>query len=154
MSLFPQKIYLACDHAGYELKEYLRQYLSTKYESVNIQLIDLGCNSSSKSVDYPDFAKDLCQKIDVSNNQELGILICGSGIGMSICANKFKNIRAALCFNEELSFLSRSHNNANILCLAARFIDNDTALKTLQTFLDTRFEEGRHKIRVNKIETE
>ena len=141
-----KEIYLASDHAGFELKSFLIEQLSL---DKSITIIDLGCSDSKTSVDYPDFANDLCQKLDDSN--KFGILICGSGIGMSIAANRFKNIRAALCHDEEMAKLSRNHNNANILCLGARTLKNDKALDIVKKFFASVFEKGRHEIRIKKI---
>lgn len=139
-----QKIYIACDHAGFELK----QYLIEKFSASNINFIDLGCDNSQDSVDYPDYAKKLSQEI---SENDLGILICGSGIGISIAANRFKHIRAALCHNEESAQLSRRHNNANVLALGARLIDSEDAIKITESFLNTEFEAGRHSKRVEKL---
>ncbi len=150
MPVIPNRLYIACDHAGFDLKQYIKSTL-IKNISKNCQIVDLGCDSSKESVDYPDFAQKLCKQIDVNNN-EFGILICGSGIGMSICANKFINIRAALCQNQDLAFLSRAHNNANILCLGARFLDEEDAFNIVQTFISTPFSNGRHQVRIDKIE--
>jgi len=138
------KIYIASDHAGFDLKSFLKESLAKNFE-----IIDLGCNSAEISVDYPDYAKILCKKINP--NKDFGILICGSGIGVSIAANRFKNIRAALCFDEEVAKLSRLHNDANVLCLGARFLNNQQSLKICQAFLKTNFEKGRHQIRLDKI---
>ena len=138
------KIYIASDHAGFELKQFLIEKLSQEYS-----VSDLGCASSETSVDYPDVAKDLCVKI--SDYTSFGILICGSGIGMSIAANRNNNVRAALCFDEELAKLARNHNDANVLCLGSRFISNDQASKIVDSFLANKFEAGRHENRVQKL---
>lgn len=138
-----QKILIASDHAGFELKEFLIKELT----NLNLSIIDLGCSDSKDSVDYPDFAKKLSKKL----KNEFGILICGSGIGISIAANRFPHIRAALCHNTKLAKLSREHNNANVLCLGARIISNKTALNITKKFLNTKFEGGRHEKRVSKL---
>jgi len=142
------KIGIASDHAGYELKSAIIKELNQQFN-----LIDFGTKNSEKSVDYPDFAKILCQKL-INGEIEKGILICGSGVGISIAANRFKKIRAALCFFPEVAELSRKHNDANVLCLGARIIDKPTAVKCVQTFLNTEFEAGRHIERVEKLSFE
>ena len=134
-----QNIYIASDHAGYSLKSILTK---------RFNLTDLGCDSAEQSVDYPDFAQKLSQKIE---NNDFGILICGSGIGISIAANRSKHIRAALCENEKTAALSRKHNNANVLCLGARLIGEEKAIKIVETFISTKFEGGRHDARVEKL---
>lgn len=138
-------IHIASDHAGFELKQVLLEYLTKENYLVN----DHGC-FSEEAVDYPDYAKKLC--FAMSQNQIIkGILICGSGIGMSIIANRYKYIRAALCHNSEMARLARRHNDANILVLGARFIDKEEAIACVHEFLITNFEAGRHKIRVDKL---
>ncbi len=139
-----KKFFIASDHAGFELKVFLIKELSK-----NFTLIDLGCNSIEKSVDYPDFAKKLSQKI--KNKNDRGILICGSGVGISIAANRFKHIRAALCHNSKIAKLSRLHNDANVICLGARLIAQKTAIRAVKSFLVTEFEGGRHNARVAKL---
>lgn len=138
-----QKIYIACDHAGFELKQYLIEQLQNSFE-----IIDCGCDSAENSVDYPDFANYLCQKMA---SAEKGILICGSGVGISIAANRFKHIRAALCHNEKSAKLSRNHNDANVIALGARILSKEENLKLVQIFLSENFESGRHEIRVEKL---
>lgn len=140
-----QKIYLASDHAGVELKSFLIAHadLST-YE-----LIDLG-PTSNDSVDYPDFAHPLAESV-TSNEGSLGILICGSGNGVCMTANKHKGIRAGLAWTEEIASLTRQHNNANVLCLPARFITQEKAIDIVKAYLDIEFEGGRHQRRVDKI---
>jgi len=137
-----KKIFIASDHAGYPLK----QNLINKFSD---HLINLGTNSE-ESVDYPDFAHELTRKIN-SFPGSLGILICGSGVGMSIVANRDPNIRAGLVHNAELAKLIRQHNNANVLVLPGRFIDIQEAIKCVENFLNTEFESGRHKKRIDKI---
>ena len=151
MDKFLPKIIIACDHAGYNLKEYLKsQLLASGYD-----VDDCGCDSADISVDYPDYANNACKKIKPHSKQffleELAILICGSGIGISISANRNKHIRAALCGNIKTAKLARAHNNANVLCLGARFINNKNALAILKVFLQTKFEGGRHEARVAKL---
>lgn len=140
-----EKIAIACDHAGYELKEQVKSYL----ESKGIEVVDFGTDSS-KSVDYPDYA----HKVGSSVNKgvyERGIVICGSGNGVQMTVNKYPNVRCALCWTPEISHLGRQHNNANIISMPARFIDTATALSIVDEFLNTEFEGGRHKTRVDKI---
>ena len=139
-----KKIFIASDHAGYNLKN----SIFFKFSKVE-KIIDLGPNSN-KSVDYPDFAKKLSKKVS-SNKGSFGILICGSGMGMAIVANKTKNIRAALCYSKKNTKLSRLHNNANIITLGERLIDKNKAFSLINIFLDTKFEAGRHLRRVKKI---
>ena len=139
-------IYIASDHGGFELKEKICTFLKDLKYSVK----DLG-TFSEESVDYPDFASKLCDKI--LKNKSLGILICGTGIGMSISANKRKGIRAALCLNEFMAKMSREHNDANVLCLGARIIGDELAKSIAAAWLDSRFSsEERHLRRINKIE--
>lgn len=134
-----KKIALAADHAGYELKNHLITYLTEKgYDCVN-----LGTDTAD-SVDYPVYANALCEKI-LSGECEKGILVCGTGIGMSIAANRHKGIRAALCYEEKCVELTRQHNNANVLCLGARIIDEKTAENLVDTFFSTDFLGGRHE---------
>ena len=134
-------LYIACDHAGLPLKEHLIKKLS------HINWKDLGTHSTD-SVDYPDFADQVATHV---NNESMGLLICGSGQGMAMRANKYPHIRAALCNTEELAQLSREHNNANVLCLGSRIISTELAEKILTTFLETNFEGGRHQRRVDKV---
>ena len=135
-------IYIASDHAGFELKKQI-------IESIKDNLIDLGADSEN-SVDYPDYAKKLVSKINTTENSK-GILICGSGVGMSIASNRDKNIRAGLAFKPEIAKLIREHNDANVLVLPGRFMNIQEALKCVVNFLTTKFEGGRHKNRVSKL---
>ena len=139
-----KKIFIASDHAGYNLK---RKILSKYLKSIKI--IDLGPNTKN-SVDYPDFAKKLSKKVS-SSKGSFGILICGSGMGMAITANKRKNVRAALCYSVKNTKLSRLHNNANIITLGERLINKNKAINLIKVFLRTKFEGGRHLRRVRKI---
>jgi ribose 5-phosphate isomerase B len=139
------KICIASDHAGYDLKEKIKDYLTNKSFSV----IDLG-PYSSVSVDYPDYAKKVAKRLFLKKS-DAGILICGSGTGMAITANKFKGIRAAQCYNKSSTTLSRQHNNSNIICLGSRMIKYKDALKYVTYFLNTKFEGGRHQKRIKKI---
>tara|TARA_A100001011_G_scaffold388745_1_gene468991 strand:- start:97 stop:567 length:471 start_codon:yes stop_codon:yes gene_type:complete len=143
-SLF-KKVSLSSDHAGYKLKEKIKKSLIKK----KIKIIDLGPKTDS-SVDYPDFAKKVARNI-LSKRSNIGILVCGSGTGMAMSANKFKKIRAAVCYNKASTRLSRLHNNANILALGSRLTKKSTALKLVNIFLSTKFEGGRHLRRVKKI---
>ena len=135
-------IFIASDHAGFDLK---KQILN----SIKANLIDLGADSEN-SVDYPDYAKKLVSKINSTKNSK-GILICGSGVGMSIAANRDKNIRAGLAFKSEIAKLIREHNDANVLILPGRFMDIQDALKCIRNFLTTNFEGKRHQNRINKL---
>ena len=140
-----KKIVLASDHAGFKLKEKIKFFLLKKRKKV----LDLGTNNT-KAVDYPDYAHLLSSKIKKNNNQ-LGILICGSGIGMDMAANRHKNIRAALCYDTKSARLSRKHNNANVMTIGARLTKKNVALKCVNTFIKTNFDGGRHLRRVKKI---
>ena len=136
---------IACDHAGFELKEKVKSYLSSRGYEVK----DYGTNSS-ESVDYPDMVHPLGR--DINNGvYELGIVICGSGNGVQMTVNKYKNVRCALCWTPEIAELARQHNNANILAMPARFISQEVALNIVDKYLSTSFEGGRHGKRVEKI---
>ena len=145
MNYLFKKICIASDHAGFNLKESIKDYLINK----NVSIIDLGPNEN-KSVDYPDYAKKIGNRIK-SKKSDIGILVCGSGTGMAISANKFKNIRAAVCYNIKSTRLSRQHNNANIIALGARLTKKSLSLKLVELFLKTKFEGGRHLKRIKKI---
>ena len=145
MKILFTKVCIASDHAGYKLKEAIKDFLIDK----NISIIDLG-PKIEKSVDYPDFAKRVSSRIK-ANKSDVGILVCGSGTGMAISANKTKGIRAAVCYNSKSTRLSRLHNNANIISLGARLTNESEAFKLLSIFLKTKFEGGRHLKRVKKI---
>ena len=138
------EVLIASDHAGFKLKKKLIEELQGE-----IKFEDLG-PFSENSVDYPDYAKKLAKKIDLKNDL-VGILICGSGIGMSMVANRFKNVRAALCMDYKMSTLARQHNNANILVLGSRLISEQEAIKCLLVFLKTNYEGGRHQARLDKF---
>lgn len=138
-------IALGADHAGYELKLEIRSLLLNQGHTV----ADFGTNSL-ESMDYPDVAHPLSNSV-AKNENNFGILICGSANGMAMTANKNKDIRAAICWDIEIATLARKHNNANILCLPARFISSELAFQIVETFLTTAFEFGRHEQRVNKI---
>ena len=140
-----KKVVLASDHAGFKLKEEIKKFLIKKKGKV----LDLGTKNTN-SVDYPDYAHLLSKKVGKNKNQ-FGILICGSGTGMSMAANKHKNIRAALCYNTKSARLSRLHNNANVMTIGSRLTKKNTALKCVSTFLKTNFDGGRHSRRVKKI---
>lgn len=139
------KIIIGSDHAGYDLKEQLIKYLT----EIEIEVIDKGTHSTV-SVNYPDFAHAVATAIEKGEG-ELGILICGSGNGVCMAANKHKKIRAALAWIPELAALAKEHNNANILCLPARFINLTKAKTIVNAFLDAEFEGGRHQTRVDLI---
>ncbi len=140
-----KKVCIASDHAGYKLKEAIKNFLVFK----NVSIIDLGPNNDS-SVDYPDFAKKVSNRVRL-NKSDVGILVCGSGTGMAITANKIKKIRAAVCYNLSSTRLSRQHNNANIIAIGSRLTNKSKALKLVSVFLGTKFEGGRHLRRVKKI---
>ena len=140
-----EKIIIGSDHAGYDLKSYI---LNFKFKK-KIFFTDIGANSSL-SVDYPDIAHTLAFKVN-RGDFKLGILICGSGVGMSIVANRYENIRAALCLDEKMSKLARQHNDANIIVLGSRLISFSQAIKCLNTFVLTSFEKGRHELRIRKF---
>lgn len=139
------KLAIGADHAGFSLKEKLKKYLQDQGHEVK----DFGPDSEA-SVDYPDFAHPVANSVE-NKEVELGILMCGSGNGINMTANKHAGIRAALCWNAEIAKLSRQHNNANILTLPARFIEEAEAKKCVDIFLSTPFEGGRHEGRVKKI---
>lgn len=138
------KIFFGADHGGFELKEELKTWLSA-----NNDVTDCG-TFSTDSIDYPDIAATTAKEV-VSHPDSIGILICGTGIGISIAANKVDGIRAALCWNEATGALARQHNNANILCLGGRQLSVDEAKKIVSAFLSAQFEGGRHERRVEKI---
>ena len=137
------KILIASDHAGFVLKNKLMDYFKNKFE-----FTDFGTNSE-ESVDYPDFAHKLANEISTKNLS--GVLICGSGVGMSMVANRYNNVRAALCFNENMAKLSRKHNNANILVLGSRLISYEEAIKCFTMFFKSEFDGGRHQARLEKF---
>ncbi len=140
-----KKIFISSDHAGFNLKEQIKKNFSKKYK-----FQDLGPNNSLISVNYPDYAHKLCKKVS-KNSSNIGILVCGSGVGMSMAANRHKKIRAAVCYSLKNTKLSRLHNNANIITLGARLTKKNTAFKCIEAFMNTKFEGGRHKKRVDKI---
>ena len=140
-----KNIYISSDHAGFKLKEVIKHYLSKK--KMNFQ--DLGPNNNNR-VDYPYFAHKVARKVKTNKNN-VGILICGSGMGMSIVANRHRNIRAAQCFNSKSAKLSRLHNDANIITLGSRLLSQKNALSCISVFLNTKFEGGRHAKRIRKI---
>ena len=141
-----KKILIASDHAGYKLKEFIKKYLIKKNKLIEA----LGPFKKTK-VDYPDYAHKLSKKLIKHNNFAAGILVCGSGTGMSITANKHKNVRAALCYNVKSAKLSREHNNANVIAIGARLTKKKVALKCVSTFIKTKFSGGRHLRRIRKI---
>ncbi|OGI09293.1 MAG: ribose 5-phosphate isomerase B [Candidatus Margulisbacteria bacterium GWE2_39_32] len=141
------KIALGCDHGGYELKEIVKANLLNRKYAVE----DFGCYSL-ESVDYPDYAQKVTSAV-INENYTYGILICGTGIGISIAANKVTGIRAALCTSTIMGKMSREHNDANILCLGGRTTSPELAIEIVQTFLDTPFEGGRHQKRLDKFQS-
>jgi ribose 5-phosphate isomerase B len=138
------KIAIAADHAGFELKEFLKKEFETKH-----QFTDFG-TQSTESMDYPDVAHPLANAIE-NKQADLGIIICGSGNGVNMTVNKHAGIRAALCWTNEIAYLARQHNNANVLSIPARFVNQELAKQMVETFLVTPFEGGRHSNRVDKI---
>lgn len=137
------KIAIGADHAGFEYKEMLKTYLS------DYEVKDFGTHSLD-SVDYPDFAHPVASAVE-NSSYDLGILVCGSANGVAITANKHQGIRAAICWLNELAALARQHNNANVLCIPARFVSEELAKEMTTTFINTEFEGGRHAGRVGKI---
>ena len=140
-----KKLFISSDHAGFKLKEEIKKHFNKKYF-----FEDLGTDSSKISVNYPDYAHRLCKKVS-KNNKNIGILVCGSGMGMSMAANRHKKIRAAICYSVKNTKLSRLHNNANIITLGSRLTKKNIAFKCIEVFINTKFEGGRHKNRVKKI---
>ncbi|MEE1113008.1 MAG: ribose 5-phosphate isomerase B [Bacteroidales bacterium] len=136
---------MACDHAGFELKEFLKSALTER----GLEIKDFGTYTSD-SVDYPDMIHPLAKEIN-AGNFEFGIIMCGSANGVSMVANKYQNVRCALCWEEEIAQLAKQHNNANIISLPARFISKEKALSIVDAYLNTEFEGGRHQKRVEKI---
>ncbi len=143
MSVENLRVAIGSDHAGYEYKQHLHEFLKSN------KVKDFGTNSPD-SVDYPDFAHPVANAVE-QGDFDFGILICGSANGVAITANKHEGIRAAICWTEELAVLARQHNNANVLCIPARFISPELATAITEKFLSTPFEGGRHTLRVNKI---
>lgn len=137
---------IACDRAGRELKDFLIQ------EMKEVNFVDLGTNTD-ESVDYPDYAKKVVKEV-LNKSVDCGVLICGTGIGMSMSANRYKGIRAGLCHNSLEARLTREHNDANILCMGARMIGKECALENLKVFLNTDFDGGRHLVRIEKLDKE
>ncbi|MDB1135700.1 ribose 5-phosphate isomerase B [Candidatus Anaplasma sp. TIGMIC] len=142
--LVVKRVLISSDHAGVELRLALSAYL----ESIGCAVTDYGCDPSCSAVDYPDYVHDVVQNVSPTS---FGVLVCGTGIGMSIAANRNRNIRAALCFSPLFARLAREHNDANVLCFGSRYIELDTAKEVLHTFVSTKFLEGRHMARVMKL---
>ena len=140
-----KKIFISSDHAGFKLKEEIKSHLSKK----KISFKDIGPFNDDR-VDYPDYAHKVARKVKTNKNN-VGILVCGSGMGMNIAANRHKNIRAAQCFNLKSTRLSRLHNDANIITLGSRLLNKKLALSCVNIFLNTKFEGGRHSKRIKKI---
>lgn len=139
-------IAVGCDHGGYELKEYLVEEL----KNMDYRILDMGTNGP-ESVDYPEFAAKVAKAI-LNGDASKGVLVCGTGIGISMAANRFRGIRAALCTSVEMAELTRLHNNSNIIAMGGRTTSNELALEMLKTFLNTEYEGGRHDRRVNDID--
>ena len=144
----PLTIAIGADHAGFETKEKIKKFLKEEFPGTKVT--DVGTHSND-SVDYPDFAHQVASLV-ADEIVDTGILICGSGNGVCITANKHKGVRAALCWTKELAALSRLHNNANVLCIPARFVSHETVNEMVETFMNTEFEGGRHAKRADKIE--
>ena len=140
-----KKIFISSDHAGYKLKEAIKLHLTKK----KLSFQDMGPYNDNR-VDYPDFAHKVARRVKLKKNN-FGILVCGSGMGMNIAANRHKNIRAAQCFNLKSTKLSRLHNDANIITLGSRLLTKKLAINCVNTFLNTKFEGGRHSKRIKKI---
>lgn len=143
--MMPNRIAIGSDHAGYEAKELAKREL----EALGVEIVDKG-TGSLESVDYPDFGAAVGRAV-AGGEVERGVLICGSGIGISMAANKVPGVRAALCWNEETARLAREHNDANILCFGARFIEPELAARMVRIFMETKFAGGRHQQRVDKL---
>ena len=141
-----KKIFVGSDHGGFDLKSYICKFFS----DTGINYTDCG-TFSSESVDYPDIAEDVCKNNLLKTPDSLAILICGTGIGISIAANKINGIRAALCLNDNMAKLARQHNNANVLCLGGRILDKELAISIINSFLGSEFDGGRHQNRIDKI---
>ncbi len=141
----PKKIAIGSDHAGFEAKEQAKRDIAP----LGLEIDDKG-TSNLQSVDYPDFGAAVGQAV-ANGEVDRGVVICGSGIGISIAANKVHGVRAALCWNEETARLARQHNDANVLCIGARFIEPDLAARMIRVFMETEFESGRHQQRVEKL---
>jgi len=140
-----KKIFISSDHAGFNLKEQIKKRFHKKY-----YFQDLGTDNSKLSVNYPDYAHKLSKKV-ANNSNNIGILVCGTGIGMSMAANRHKKIRAAVCYSVKNTKLSRLHNNANIITLGSRITKKNVAFKCIEAFINTKFEGGRHKKRIKNI---
>jgi len=144
------EISIGSDHAGYELKQKIKEYLHSKRGINSILINDLGCHCD-ESCDYPDFAHSVANSV-LNGSSKFGILICGSGNGINMTANKWNGIRSALCWTPEISKMARLHNDANILTLPGRYISVEDAIECVELFLNTEFEGGRHQKRVSKID--
>jgi ribose 5-phosphate isomerase B len=141
----PKRVAVGSDHAGYEAKARAAQVLA----SLGAEVLDKGTHGA-QSVDYPDFGASVGRAV-ASGEADCGVLICGSGIGIAIAANKIAGVRAAVCWNEETARLARQHNDANVLCLGARFVEPELAGRMIRAFVETEFEGGRHQQRVDKL---
>jgi ribose 5-phosphate isomerase B len=142
-----EKILIGSDHAGFSLKTFLKEVM----EQDGLQVVDVGC-AADISCDYPDYARLLCERIQ-SGEADRGVLICGTGLGMSMAANRFRGIRAALCTSEYQARMSRAHNDANVLIIGGRVTGVEVALSILRSWLETSFEGGRHQRRIDRIES-
>lgn len=142
-----EKVLIGSDHAGFSLKTFLKEVM----EQDGLQVVDVGC-AADISCDYPDYARLLCERIQ-TGEADRGVLICGTGLGMSMAANRFRGIRAALCTSEYQARMSRAHNDANVLIIGGRVTGVEVALSILRTWLETSFEGGRHQRRIDRIES-
>lgn len=147
--MYSKRVSLGSDHAGFELKQFIKEYLHNKVGITKIQINDWGCYSD-ESCDYPDYAHKVAKDVE-KGGCDFGILVCGSGNGINMTANKWNGVRSALCWNSEIAHMARLHNDANILTLPGRYIDKEEAIKCVEEFIKTHFEGGRHGKRVNKI---
>jgi RpiB/LacA/LacB family sugar-phosphate isomerase len=146
-------IAIGCDHGGLELKQAIVKYLNKKdpfMDKYTVSISDYGCHTSD-SVDYPDYAQSVCESITKEGGNDFGILICGTGIGISIAANRYNHIRAGLCYNAETAALTRQHNNANVLCMGGRQTTPEQAYAIVDAFFTAQFEGGSHQKRIEKI---
>jgi len=143
-----KNIWIASDHAGFELKQKIVSFLHKNWSGLIVH--DMGPMTEDR-VDYPDYADLVAEKVQNEPKDNIGILICGSGQGMCMRANRYSQVRAALVYNEEIARLSRQHNDANVLCLGGRVLEHDFALSLVKIFLETEFEGGRHIVRIQKM---
>ncbi len=148
------KLYIGADHRGYNLKEEIKNFLDQQKKDLGLEVVDVGNTRLDPDDDYPDFAARVAEGVARNSDKDRGILICGSGVGVDVVANKFKDIRSALIVFPDQAFSARNHDNVNVLSLPANFITSDIALKVVEMFLKTPFSDvERHQRRIDKIET-